>query len=367
MSTDIYSLTPLNLALDGTLESFLEAYRSIYEVYLRKVRETPTLINVRSNLDASVIPEILPILDFLLFKRLRIFTTDFKHLSLREHHVKRFSFLDESKLEEFARTQQLNLEWKKEGFTSLVDERYLELANDEFLFLETAIDFEQFLKEVQRVVVRTICEEKQKEDPEYKIFDARVAVENRIAVRMKQRRGELILPKDDRNQPTAEPLYVYDRLSAIGCKKNAHTLDLKKYYARQKGGQHMLAISTHYCENCRRYLIGSQSLSLFREFGGDFIAQIYRLNPGSEYCFDALGESKLHKLGYNVIDGNLSKSERENILMFVIESRQLTFFEVVATIEQNIIRFENNPRMQKAVTKWRNDLQFINTYALTIK
>ena len=210
-------------------------------------------------------------------------------------------------------------------------------------------------------------EEKQKENPEYKIFDARAAVENRVATRMKQRREEFILLKDDCNQPTTEPLYVFDRLNAIGCKQNAHTLVLKKYYACQKSGRHILAIPTHYCENCHRYLIGSQSLSLFREFGGDFIAQTYRLIPGTECSFDTLGESKLHKLGYNVIDGNLSASERENILISIIESKQLTFFEVVATIEQNILRFDSNPRMQKAVTKWRNDLQFINTYALRLK
>ena len=246
MSADIYSLTPLNLALDGSLESFLEAYRSIYEVYLRKVRETPTLISVKSNLDSSVIPEILPILNFLLFKRIRIFATDIKHISLQEHHFKRFSFLDETKLTEFARNQQFNLRWKEKGFSSLVDERYLEDANDEFIFRETAISLEQFLKEVQRIVVRAICEERRKENPEYTIFDARAAVEKRVAARMKQRREEFILLKDDRNQPTTEPLYVYDRLNAIGCKRNTHTLVLKRYYAYPKSGQHILALPTHY-------------------------------------------------------------------------------------------------------------------------
>lgn len=105
MSTDIYSLTPLNLALDGTLDSFVEAYRSIYEVYLSKVQENPALIANKSNLDISVIHEIIPILDFLLFKRIRIFTTRINRLSLQPHHFKRFSFLMKRRLKNLNGTE----------------------------------------------------------------------------------------------------------------------------------------------------------------------------------------------------------------------------------------------------------------------
>lgn len=366
MSTDIYSLTPLNLALDGTLDSFVEAYRSIYEVYLSKVQENPALIANKSNLDLSVINEIIPILDFLLFKRLRIFATRIKHLSLQPHHFKRFSFFNETKIKEFEWNRKWNLEWRNKGFSS-ADVRYIEPGNEAFEFQETAITLEHFLKEFQRIVIRAIREETQKENPEYTIFDARAAVDARIAERMKQRRDEFVLVKDDGHQPTTEPLYVYDRLNAIGCKQNAHTLVIKKYYALRKDGRHILAIPTHYCEDCHRYLIGSLSFSLFREYGGEFIAQTYRLIPGADNYLNALGESKLHQLGYNVIDGKLSVSERENMLIAILESRQLTFFEVVATIEQNIRTFDSNPRMQKAVAKWRNDLHFINAYILDKK
>lgn len=367
MGNDTYSLTPLNLALDGTLDSFVEAYWSIYEVYLRKVRETPTLINIKSNLDSAVIPEILPILDFLVFKRLRIFTTKINRLSLHANHLKRFSFFNETRVEDFKWKKQYNLEWKNKGLASFVDERYLEAGNDEFEFQETAITLEHFLKEVQRIVIRAIHEEVKKDNPGYTIFDARAAVEARVAERMKKQREGCILPKNDDTLPNSEPLYVYDRLSSIGCKQDAHKLIIKKYYAIHMDGTHILAIPTHYCEDCNRYLIGSLSLSLFKEFAGEFIAQTYRTKSGFEDIWSFLGESKLHNLGYNVVDGKLSASERKNLLIGILEGKQLSFFEIVATIERNIHVFSSNPRMNKAVEKWRSDLQFINAYALNKK
>ena len=40
------------------------------------------------------------------------------------------------------------------------------------------------------------------------------------------------------------------------------------------------------------------------------------------------------------------------------------FFEIVATLEQNIRTFERNYRMRNAVEKWHNDLKFLSEYML---
>ena len=125
-----------------------------------------------------------------------------------------------------------------------------------------------------------------------------------------------------------------------------------------------MVLPTHYCEACNRYMIGSLTLSLFKEFGGDFIGRTLKWLPGDSKAWSVLGESKLHKLGYNVIEGKLSTAERQNLLIAILEGKQLTFFEIVATIEQNIHMFESNPRMQKAVRKWQCDLSFVNSYML---
>ena len=363
MSSDLYALTPLNLALDGSLDLFLEAYRSVYDVYLKKIQDTPILMEHKASLDLCAIPEILPILEFLVFKRLRIFTTKYKHIDLKKHHLKRFSFFNETRVEEFQRNRALHKDWSEKGY-SFADQRYLQPGMEEFEFRETAITLEHFLKEFQRIVIRAIHEETQKENPDYTIFAARGAVESRVAERMKQSREECLIPKADKGVLTSEPLYVYETLNRTGCKINKHPLAVRKYYAPHTDGKNIMVLPTHYCEACDRYMIGSLTLSLFKEFGGAFIGRTIKLLPGDFEEWSALGESKLHQLGYNAIDGKLSTAERQNLLITILEGKQLTFFEIIATLEQNIHMFESNPRMQKAVTKWRCDLTFMNSYVL---
>ena len=134
--------------------------------------------------------------------------------------------------------------------------------------------------------------------------------------------------------------------------------------ALHSDGVHIVSLPVHYCEDCDRYMIGSRSLALFKEFCGNFIVNTKLLIPNTDREWEMLGESKLHKMGYNVIDGKLSLLERQNILIGLLEGKHLSFFEIVATIEQNIRMFESNPKMQKAIEKWRCDLEFINHYVI---
>lgn len=120
----------------------------------------------------------------------------------------------------------------------------------------------------------------------------------------------------------------------------------------------------HSSHKMMRYMIGSLSLSLVREHCGKFIARTTRLTSDGNSNWDFLGETTLHQLGYNVVDGNLTASERQSLLICLVESNQLSLFEIIATIEQNIRMFANNHRMQNAIIKWRSDLQFLNEYII---
>jgi sulfite reductase beta subunit-like hemoprotein len=109
-------------------------------------------------------------------------------------------------------------------------------------------------------------------------------------------------------------------------------------------------------------MIGSLSLSLFRECCGKFVAQIRNLDPGHDSTWCLERESKLHQLGYNVEAGKLTSAQRQDILIQILETKQLSFFEIVNTIEQNIRIFDSHSTKQVAVEKWRTDLKFINEY-----
>ena len=78
-------------------------------------------------------------------------------------------------------------------------------------------------------------------------------------------------------------------------------------------------------------------------------------------------ESELHQLGYNVIDGELSDDERHNILTYILTHNKLEYKTVVASIEQNVRIFEDIPKYQLAVKKWKDDLGFIGKFEIQKK
>ena len=110
--------------------------------------------------------------------------------------------------------------------------------------------------------------------------------------------------------------------------------------------------------------MGKQTLNLFEACFGKFIIQIKRNMLGSGCAWDSFGESKLHELGYNVVEGKMTDVQRQELLISIIQGKIMTYFEVSATIEQNIRLFESQARMEKAVSKWRRDLKFLGEYII---
>ena len=122
--------------------------------------------------------------------------------------------------------------------------------------------------------------------------------------------------------------------------------------------------AAYYCEDCNKYFCGNLSYSLLRGYLGKFLAVIHDHSNENNDPWHIEGESNLHRLGYNVINGQMTLEERQNLLVSLLTNKLITYFEVVATIEQNIRIFDGNYRMRAAVEKWRSDLQFINAYML---
>lgn len=365
-----YSFSLSNLALDGSLEYFIELYQFTYNVYLRLLDEHPYFRveqpSDRQNWNLCAIPEILPQFELVAFRRLRIFTTKFKSIRLYPHHFKNFDFFDDEKICHYEQRKKLYTELNNKGF-KMLDENYIKSDNDIFAFRRTVIGIDAFLNHFRCIVIRAIHEKIKKTNPSYTIFQARKDVDDRIQARMKMRHNECKVPNNNSYPPTDTPLFLYDTLNNIGCKRNKHDLIPEKYYARHIDGKSTVVLPVHYCKTCNRYLCGNVSFSLFKELFGKFIVETRVLPPGIDMGLQLQGESKLHRLGYNVINGNLTCTERKNILISALESKKLSFFEIISTIEQNIRTFENNYRMHNAVEKWRNDLVFISEYILKNK
>lgn len=69
MSKNIFLLSPLNLALDGSLDLFYEVYRTTYELYYEEIKANPELIDNIARLNNNIIPQLVPAYELLAFRR----------------------------------------------------------------------------------------------------------------------------------------------------------------------------------------------------------------------------------------------------------------------------------------------------------
>lgn len=164
--------------------------------------------------------------------------------------------------------------------------------------------------------------------------------------------------------PTFLPIYVFDRLYSTRCYRAGHAVNRTAYIARRKDDLGVLRLPAHYCEQCDKYFIGRQTLNLYEKDFGKLAVKKKRVDV-DESDFDQFeAESKLHLLGYNVINGEYTEPERQRILVHLLKTNRMSYLEICSTIEQNIRIFENTITHQLAVQKWKKDLKFLGDYII---
>ena len=60
----------------------------------------------------------------------------------------------------------------------------------------------------------------------------------------------------------------------------------------------------------------------------------------------------------------MSEEARRSLLVYLLDHKRITHFEICSTIEQNIRLFQFSYRHQLAVTKWKSDLKYIGDYII---
>lgn len=95
------------------------------------------------------------------------------------------------------------------------------------------------------------------------------------------------------------------------------------------------------------------------EDDGDSFEHLYNEDP-SEKLAD---ESALHKLGYTVSqEKGLSAKQRQEILEFAINSKMMTKRKVISFLEYLIKTNGKKKTNEIAVSKWKEDLEYIKRY-----
>ena len=125
-------------------------------------------------------------------------------------------------------------------------------------------------------------------------------------------------------------------------------------------------VTIQYCYACNEYFISDEQFDIYRKrhphLLGNFVFVSSLQNRGISLNLKDQ-ESKLHLNGYNVSQkDNLNDNERHCILAFIIQKDILRKSEVIYYLSMFINRAKNKANMQKAVSKWNNDLNWVTTY-----
>lgn len=125
------------------------------------------------------------------------------------------------------------------------------------------------------------------------------------------------------------------------------------------------AMNIAYCRQCKKYYITSTSFNLYAAKYGMPLIQIAiaQTQETSSVYTQWQDESVLHFVGYNVnAVNNLSAAERQRILAEALNAGLVTKLQTITFLEGLIRRNRTKENLRYAVSKWKNDLQFVLDY-----
>ncbi len=339
-----YALNPDNLAAIGALDDFQMSYQAIESIYkdlFIKIKEEADANNRTAYYDKAdrlAQNNVIEICDPLLNQYRKMFGDGLNSLNIDSRNYDSFSFLRPVR-----RRQREPLEYKYD--TILLD---------------------YFLVELQNIVTKVLYKYRLKEKPKYLYEPFSLEVNNHIE---KYVQKNMINPSNsvvafDEHKRTNASLYIYDRLASTKCYREHHPISVDIFYgdAYEKNG--LVRLPVRYCKSCDKYFMGSITYSLYERIWGIIVCEKYYHKDTVDDFEKFRNESKLHRYGYNVIEGNLSELERHNLLVYLIDQSLMTYKEIDDTIEENIRRFKSIRKYNKAVDKWKRDLKFISDFVL---
>lgn len=338
-----FQFTPTNLAILGMLDDFYNLYCEVKEVYEthRKIyiRENGHNFPLMSNTwDEISLRDVRRKFEPYLQKYLYLYNTGYDEVYANAYAFKDFSFINRDK-----RTVKLN---------------------SVSPFILSFKSFSDFLIDVQVIIACLDYRKTFIKKPNHTIQESWTTLNDKFES-LVSKGIEECQSAEIKNIPISnDVLYIFDKLSSTSCYNNGHPVISARYIATITQSAKKVSLPVHYCDYCKKYFIGAKTLSVFEKRFGKLIIEKKDISEMQIKfgCFNA--ESKLHSLGYNVIRGNMTAEEREQLLIYLLENKLITYFELCSTIEQNISIFKNSPRHKYAVEKWQLDLKIIGNYVL---
>lgn len=230
--------------------------------------------------------------------------------------------------------------------------------------------FQEFCQSIEWIYIDTIYKWKQQINPNIRLDNVENDVNTRLQILAAMREKEILNKKCFEEQGIDdETLYLVRALPMMRCYQEKHEIIAKRFCAKILNGGGVVILPTHYCTECKKFFIGDKTLAEYeKQFGKILVrTQRYLTQEKEASAFDGFNpESRLHQYGYNVKANELTELERQRILIALIKSGQITYYEICQTIEQCINLFQSQTKYAQAVKKWEKDLKFIGDYIKTV-
>lgn len=158
-------------------------------------------------------------------------------------------------------------------------------------------------------------------------------------------------------------VYVYSKKPSCGRKEHfIRTIRLGIPFGIEKTKK---VVNAFFCTECNYYFIGKLTLEKLQEQYGVISVPIDKDERQSNVIRNSKGyqklcDSKLKLLGYNVKEYGPDEPTRQKILVAIIKNGHLQLSEIISHIEWCINVFYNREQYSAAVSKWKNDLDFLN-------
>ena len=333
-----------NLAVIGVMDDFYQLYCEIKDIYETKRKEFVKENQLRTPLwskvwDEMCLKEVRKACEPILNKCLYIFSDEYQRFFSNAYAFQNFSFINSAKINCY------------------------NISNSSSILSYKS--FSEFLIDIQIIMACTNHRWKNNIDSNYSFSQSWIEINQNIKKIAQTKRIECEAIEEMQEPITNTVLYLFNKLSSTSCYKFEQPVVPARFIATTVTTGRNISLPVHYCNYCKKYFIGIKTLAVFEKTFGKLIIDKKSISE-MEYDFGCFSlESKLHKLGYNVINGRLSEEERKNLLIYLIENQMISYLDLCSTIEQNIKLFQNSYRHRLAVEKWKIDLKAIGEYVLS--
>lgn len=164
-------------------------------------------------------------------------------------------------------------------------------------------------------------------------------------------------------------IVLSDNRKCIYSEHILHDLNGVVKVATRKGDILDKTLSLAYCEECDRFImLKSEYLRLSKHYAilcevTDYTRSSPSKSPAYKNLFS--NESRIHKMGYNVIDDDNNTTEQRHAkLASMMENFNISCSEIISCIERPMNQHKNQSNYQGAIKRWAEDIEFVKNYKL---